>query len=94
MSRRSRNKQMVIHDFYCINCGKKGLPLPRPKGSQKQPFHRKKLYCFNCQKEVNHIECRCYSEVERFLEEFAAGAYSDEAETSLNSVEREYMFYD
>ena len=56
----------VEHDFYCINCGKKGMPLARKTGKQKEKFHRKRLYCLNCKTEVNHIECRNQEEVETF----------------------------
>ena len=33
----------VEHSFYCINCGKKGIPLWRNKGHLHSKGHRKKL---------------------------------------------------
>ena len=75
---------MVSHDFYCINCGKKGIPLARKRGHQHSSFHRKKLYCIYCQKEVNMDECKNEFEVQEFLENYANGVYEDEAKESLS----------
>lgn len=77
----------VEHDFYCINCGKKGMPLARKTGKQKEKFHRKKLYCLNCKTEVNHIECRNQEEIETFKMNFALGLYKEEAAESLGFTE-------
>lgn len=71
------------HNFYCINCGNKGIPLMRKQGFKHESMHRKKLYCPFCKREVNHIECRTFDEVEEFRENFANGVYKDEAEESL-----------
>lgn len=78
-----RIRNIESHDFYCINCGKKGLVLPRQKSHKHKGFHRKKLYCFYCKKEVNMIECKDEFEVEEFLENYANGVYKDEAEESV-----------
>lgn len=74
------------HDFYCIKCGKKGIPLARKKGLQHERMHRKKLYCLFCKEEVNHIECRTFADVEEFKENFEKGVYKDEAEESISYV--------
>lgn len=74
------------HDFYCINCGRKGIPLSRRVSLQHGKFHRKKLYCIYCKEEVNHIECRTPEEVEEFKENFENGVYKDEAKESLDYV--------
>ena len=37
-----------IHDFYCLNFGKKSIPLSRKSGHQHARNHRKRLYCPNC----------------------------------------------
>lgn len=71
------------HDFYCIKCGKKGIPLSRKVGFQHSKFHRKKLYCIYCGMEVNHIECKTYEDVENFLQDFKEGKFKDEAEKSV-----------
>ena len=74
------------HDFYCLKCGKRGIPLPREKGRNHEKFHRKRLYCLNCKEEVNHIECRTYNEIEQFKEDFKNGVYVNEAEESVSFV--------
>ena len=71
------------NDFYCINCGNKGLPVQRNRGHQHKSFHREKLYCIYCKTEVNHIEVKNNFEAEKFKEEFERGAYIDEAKESL-----------
>ena len=74
------------HDFYCIKCGNKGIPLSRDRGHQHKRFHRKKLFCLTCQQEVNHIECKNLEDVEKFKEDFKNGVYTDEAEESISYV--------
>lgn len=46
----------IIHDFYCTQCGNKGIPIIRSKGFQRKPGHLKKLFCIYCQKENNFVE--------------------------------------
>lgn len=75
-----------IHDFYCILCGRRGIPLARRVGHQYSKFHRKKLYCPYCKKEVNHIECRTPEEIQEFKENFEKGVYEDEAKESLDFI--------
>ena len=74
------------HSFYCINCGKKGIPLMRRQGFKHGKMHRKKLYCPFCKTEVNHIECKTPEEVEEFKINFENGVYKDEAKESLSFV--------
>ena len=76
----------LSHDFYCMNCGNRSMPLPRKKGQERERLHRKKLYCLYCKEEVNHIECRTMEEVEEFKINFAEGVYKNEAEESLDHV--------
>lgn len=71
------------HKFYCINCGREGLPLMRQVGHQHEWMHRKKLYCPWCKVEINHIECKTQEDVEIFKENFEKGLYRDEAQESL-----------
>lgn len=71
------------HDFYCLNCGKKSIPLSRKVGHQHSKNHRKKLYCPFCKTTVNHIEVRNYDEKEDFLEKFANGEFAEEAKESI-----------
>ena len=71
------------HDFYCINCGEKGIPLTRQQSNQRGAFHRKLMYCWHCKHTVNHIECRNEIERQEFLTNFINGAYKDEAAEEL-----------
>ena len=72
------------HDFYCIKCGHKGIPLSRKQGHQHERFHRKKLFCIYCQQEVNHIECKNDEDVYEFKENFEKGVYENEVKDSLH----------
>ena len=74
------------HDFYCIKCGHKGIPLSRKQGHQHGRFHRKKLFCIYCQQDVNHIECKNDEDVAEFKRNFENGVYKDEAEESVSYV--------
>lgn len=71
------------HDFYCINCGKKGIPISRQQGHRREAFHRKSMYCPYCKHTVNHIECRTYEEKQQFMVDFLAGKFKEEAALSL-----------
>lgn len=68
---------MIFSDFYCTECGQKGINLPRNKGCQRANGHLKKLFCLHCQKETNHVEIRPQSsyDYENFYEEFSLGRY-------------------
>lgn len=71
------------HTFYCMNCGSKGIPIPRTRSHRRESLHRKRLYCLHCREEVNHIECNTLEEVEIFKEKFEKGEYKDEVQDSL-----------
>lgn len=71
------------HQCYCMLCGNAGIPIRRKQGFQHQALHRKKLYCPYCKTVVNHIEVRTFEEKEKFLKDFQAGLYKQEAEISL-----------
>ncbi len=79
-------RKMVTHDFYCICCGKKGIPVARNRGHQHGKLHMKKLFCLTCQKEVNHVECKNYEDVLEFREKFERGDYEDAAKESISHV--------
>ena len=72
------------HEFYCMKCGNKGIPLTRNQGHQHGRFHRKKLFCLYCREEVNHIECKTPEDVAEFRKNFELGVYKDEAEDSVS----------
>lgn len=75
-------RQRTISSLYCIRCGKKGIPIWRDKSIIRAKGHRKALYCVNCRMTINHIEVRTEEEKERFLRDFAAGRFREEAEQS------------
>ena len=66
-------------DFYCTKCGRKGIPLARKLGKQREPAHLKKLYCIYCKEEVNHAEVRPFGDYKKedFFEEFRLGRFVD-----------------
>ena len=82
----ARNRGYEPHDFYCMNCGTKGISLFRPQSRKREQFHRKKLYCPHCKQTVNHIECKNSWEVEEFKINFTNGVYENEKEESLSHV--------
>ena len=78
----SRKKQEQLSEFWCIKCGRKGIPILRNRGNVKEKGHRKALYCITCKETINHIETRNEEEERIFQEEFTAGKYEEEAERS------------
>lgn len=74
------SRNMTISDFYCTKCGRKGIPIARKQGQQREPGHLKKLYCLACGEETNHAEVRgvgsAYTK-EDFMLEFALGRFVD-----------------
>ena len=74
------SRNITTSDFYCTKCGRKGIPLVRKQGQQREPGHLKKLYCLACGEEVNHAEVRgvgsAYTK-EDFMLEFALGRFVD-----------------
>lgn len=72
--------------FFCLQCGREGIPLPRKRGQERKSFHRKKIYCYHCQNTINHIECRTDEDIKLFKEEFENGVYENEAKESLDFV--------
>ena len=80
------------HSFYCMRCGRKGLPIARRDSHNYSKHHRKRLWCPWCGMEVNHIECRNDSEVYEFKQAFEAGEYKEEAEESVEYIKKEKDF--
>lgn len=81
-------KNLIEHSFFCINCGKKNLPIFRNKGHQHSKFHRKRMYCPYCKNDYNMVECKNYDEVNEFHDKFEKGEFKNEAEESLDFVRR------
>lgn len=82
MAKRTKSPSCEEHKFFCLLCGREGIPLLRKTGFQHGALHRKKLYCPYCKVEVNHIEIKNRDEEEQFKEDFQNGVYKDEAEES------------
>ena len=66
-----------LSEFYCVECGRKGIPILRRPSQQREAGHLKKLFCLNCQKETNHAEVRPFGSYryEDFIEEFKKGRF-------------------
>lgn len=79
----------IGHSFYCMNCGREGIPLSRRAGREKERFHRKRLYCPWCHQECNHIEVRNDAEKQEFLELFIKGEFQEEVKASIAMCEEE-----
>ena len=79
-------KNYQTHRFFCIKCGKEGIPLARKQGHKHERFHRKKLYCPYCKMEINHVECQTDEDVYNFRVDFEEGVFVDEIEESLAHV--------
>jgi hypothetical protein len=74
-----RKDEITTSEFYCTKCGKRGIPIVRRAGQQREPGHLKKIFCLNCQKETNHAEVRPFGAYNRedFEEEFRLGRFVD-----------------
>lgn len=72
-----RNKDGYISEFYCTECGMRGMPIMRKINKQREAGHLKKLYCLNCKKETNHAEIRPFGNYtfEDFKEEYELGRF-------------------
>ena len=81
-----RHKTFEIHSFYCPNCGKKSMDLPRSLSVQKGDLHRKKLYCPWCKMTLNQIEIRNDQEYFDFKTAFERGDFKGEVADSLSYV--------
>ena len=71
------------HNFYCINCGKKAMDLPRKTCHKHKKLHRKKLYCPWCKQDINCIEISNEEEKIKFIEDFNKGLFKEEALESI-----------
>ena len=44
----SHKKSTIVHEFYCTQCGERGIPVHRKYGQFREVGHLKKLYCKAC----------------------------------------------
>lgn len=77
------------HEFYCTQCGEKGIPVSRSKGRCKENGHLKILYCLNCKKRTNHAECVPYSKYDAdiFRQEYLSGNFDKDGKRILSLSE-------
>lgn len=75
-----KNKETTTSEFYCTRCGKKGIPIARKIGKQREAGHLKRLYCPFCREEVNHAEVRPFGDYnyEDFQLEFELGRFLED----------------
>ena len=64
-------------EFYCTQCGNRGIPIIRKKGHQREEGHLKRIYCLYCKQVTNHAEIRPFGNytLENFKEEFELGRF-------------------
>lgn len=81
-------RDFVMSDFYCTECGNKGISCARQVGQAREPGHLKKLYCVYCNKVTNHTEIRPYGTYTKdsFDEEFELGRYSNGNKVPVNDL--------
>ena len=74
----AKNNVITDHEFYCVICGSRGIPIARRKGAEREPGHLKKLFCLHCGVETNHCECIPWSKYthDDFLIEYEAGNFT------------------
>ena len=80
MSRKTKNiRNISFSDFYCTQCGNKGVPIIRTVGQEREPGHLKKLFCLYCQKETNMAEVRMTGKyhLENFWLEYENGNFDN-----------------
>lgn len=75
-----KSKETTTSEFYCTRCGKKGIPIARKIGKQREAGHLKRLYCLYCREEINHAEVRPFGEYnyEDFQMEFELGRFLED----------------
>jgi hypothetical protein len=79
---RQRKQPFSISKFYCTQCGREGIPIPRKDGRNREPGHLKRLYCINCKKEHNFVEVKPFGKYsyEDFQKEFNEKNFTEEGE--------------
>lgn len=87
---------MITDDqFYCTQCGRKGLPIIRHKGKAREAGHLKKIFCLTCQKETNHVEVRPHTRYtfEDFKTEFEYGNFTEDGQRKRKYGELRNLIY-
>jgi hypothetical protein len=86
----SKRNLITISDFYCTNCGNKGIPIPRKKGAERKESHLKALYCLSCKKTTNHVEIRPFGSYtyNDFKLEFDLGRFINGNRTPIKDLSK------
>ena len=73
-------KFRVGNEFWCVQCGHRGLPVVRVQGKEREAGHLKKLYCLNEKKETNHVERVEFTHYDRhnFFEEYYGNNFTED----------------
>jgi len=74
---------IVDNEFYCTQCGKRGLGIVRQVGKERAAGHLKKLWCPYCNKENNFVEIKPFVQkytYNSFLLEFNYGNFNEKGE--------------
>lgn len=50
-----KRNNFTLSDFICPECGNI-ITLPRLINKERARYHMKKIWCYKCNKEINHIE--------------------------------------
>lgn len=71
--------------MFCTQCGKEVPSVWRIAGRGRKAGHLKKLWCFNCRKENNCVECIEFShyDIQNFFEEFNDGNFNTDGTRKL-----------
>lgn len=56
--KQSKQNNFLASDFYCTQCGSKGLIVWRQRGKEREAGHLKKLFCPSCGEEENCVEIK------------------------------------
>ena len=72
----------IESDFYCTQCGNRGIPVQRKKGQEREAGHLKKLYCLRCKETVNHVEVKSYTkyDYDDFKTEYEYGNFNEDGQ--------------
>lgn len=63
-------KNFSISDFYCTECGQRGISIPRKHGQARETGHIKDLYCIHCKKITKNVEISNGYTYFDFIEDF------------------------
>lgn len=73
-------KMIKDNEFYCVKCGNKGMSIVRIAGKERESGHLKKIWCFKCKEETNHVECKPWTHYthDDFLIEYNYGNFDEQ----------------